>query len=319
MKWLISASGSVAMMCLTACGGGGSSQRVSTPSSGLYESIQYSSSQVAVTHDLIYSTQPNLANQYTSDQTIAADQASSTLSLKADVWTPPNASTAGASPQPLVIYIHGGDYLHGDKQEQAEGALAFAQTGYVAASINYRLTPRNDTSEALRALAITSASEDLMNAVRFFKSNATRFNIDPERIVTIGASAGGGMSLINAVNHDTLVGTSSQFAEVSSSVAAAVSTGATLTNSPSYDLTGLLTFTGNTPVMMFHANPTDGYTGATWTADVLPTQLLVQTSGSGGNTCTLVSQPNLSHTVQVYPGSNYWNSLRPFLLNELGL
>lgn len=310
---------SATLCCLTACGGGGSTARVSAPSEGLYETVQYSSSQITLTRDVVYSTQPNLANQYTSEQTQATDQASSSLQLKADVWTPPNATAAGASPQPLIIYIHGGDYVNGDKQEQATGAMAFAQSGYVAASINYRLTANNDSSASLRALAITSASTDLMNAVRFFKANAARFNIDPERIATIGASAGGGLSLINSVNYDTLVGTSSQFPGVSSRVAAAISTGATLTNSPSYDLTGLLTFTGNTPVMMFHANPTDGYTGATWTGDVLPTQALIQTSGSGGNTCSVVSQPDLSHTVQVYPGSNYWDSLRPFLLTQLQL
>lgn len=318
-RWIATTTSSLALLCLAACGGGGSSERVAAPPSGLYETPQYSTAQVAVTRNLVYSTQPNLADQYTSDQSIAADQASPTLQLKTDVWTPPNATAAGAEPQPLVIYIHGGDYVNGDKEEQANAAMAFAQTGYVAASINYRLTPNNDTSAERRALAITTASTDMMNAVRYFKANAARFNIDPERIVTIGASAGGGLSLINAVNYDTLVGTSSQYTGYSSRVAAAVSTGATLTNSPSYDLTGLLTFTGNTPVMMFHANPTDGYTGATWVGDVLPTQLLIQTSGTGGNTCSVESQPNLTHTVAVFPGSNYWDTLRPFLLTQLNL
>lgn len=319
MRWLITATTSIALLSLAACGGGGGGERVSNPGGGLYQTIQYSSSQVAVLNDVVYSTQPNVADQYTSDRTMAADQASSTLSLKADIYVPPNASASGASAQPLVIYVHGGGYLKGAKEDFATDAMAFARAGYVAASINYRLTPNNKSSETLRALAITSASEDLMNAVRYFKSNAVRYNIDPDRIVTIGSSAGGGMSLVNAVNYDTLVGTSSDFPDVSARVAAAVSTGATLTNSQSYDLTGLLTYTGNTPVMMFHANPTDGTTGATWTSDVLPTQTLIQTSGSGGNTCTLVSQPNGSHVEPLYPGTTYWASLQPFLATQLGL
>lgn len=92
-------------------------------------------------------------------------------------------------PSPLLIYVHGGAWRFGDKSSfaQADNGLhrvreLFAQAGYATASINYRLS-----HEALFPAQIN----DLKRAIRFFKSRAEDFGIDPERIALAGGSAGG--------------------------------------------------------------------------------------------------------------------------------
>src|SRR4051812_3040030 len=85
------------------------------PATGMYVSQQYSVSQITVARNITYSTRPNPSmRQYTSDSTKGTDTLSSTLTLRFDIFTPPNA-TASAH-QPLIVYIHGGDFLAGDKE-----------------------------------------------------------------------------------------------------------------------------------------------------------------------------------------------------------
>ena len=55
---------------------------------------------------------------------------------------------------------------------------------------------------------------------------------------------------------------------------------------------------------------------ATWSGSVLPTQARINGSG---NTCTLVAQPDRSHTVDLSLGGEYWPATRPFLWDKLRL
>ena len=303
-------------LCLTvnSCGGSEGSTQVATET-GLYLSPQYSVSQLTTYTDVIYSNRPNTGGlQYTSDINKQTELGSSTLNLKLDIGVPPNATAA--QPQPLIILIHGGSFSSGAKEDFRQAALSYARSGYVAATINYRLTPNNTINSAARLTAIANASDDAMNAIRYLKANAVLYHIDPTRIATIGSSAGGGISLINAVEFDTLQNTVSDYAGVSSQVAAAISTGATLidntTNADSY----LFYQFADTPILLFHANPTDSTTGATWGGNVLPTQSRINASG---NTCTLVAQPDMTHTVDLALGGIWWTNLKPFLWEKLRL
>jgi acetyl esterase/lipase len=93
---------------------------------------------------------------------------------------------AGDSPHPLpmVVYIHGGGWLHGDKSNSqcVQECLALAKNGVAAASINYRLTN----------VAIWPAQiYDCKAAVRCLRAHARKFNLDPQHIGVWGASAGG--------------------------------------------------------------------------------------------------------------------------------
>lgn len=318
MKWLGSLM-AVSAVTLMACGGGGSSvpESVPAPTVGLYNTGLYTDSQLLKSSNVVYSTRANpTGQQYVTDDTKSVDRASPTLSLTMDVWVPPNATST--APQPLIIQIHGGGFIAGSKDARAGSAMSYARAGYVAATINYRLTADNQATPETRVAAIAMSAEDLMNAIRYLKVNAATYRIDTSRIATIGGSAGGGLSMINAVQFDDTEFGSSDFPGISSKVNAAISSGATLTSTDEgYDPDDFLQYDAtDSPVLLFHANPVDPSTGATWTGNVLPTQQRINNSG---NSCTAVPTPASEHVIDMNVGGPYWNSIWPFLSSRLDL
>ncbi len=100
---------------------------------------------------------------------------------KLDLYLP-----AGKGPFPVIINIHGGGFKLGDKGmvDDAMGK-AFLNAGYAIASINYRLS-----GEAPFPAAVLDAKA----AVRYLRANAGKYNLDPNRIVAFGESAGGNLA-----------------------------------------------------------------------------------------------------------------------------
>ncbi|OGU16409.1 MAG: hypothetical protein A2076_03245 [Geobacteraceae bacterium GWC2_53_11] len=275
---------------------------------------QYAVSGLTVYRDVVYSVRPdNGGIQYTSDRTKEGEAGAAELALKLDIIVPP---AAAGMQLPLIVWLHGGAFSGGDKDDAAGLLLTYARAGYVVAAVNYRLTPDNHLNPGLRMQAIVQASEDAMNAIRFLKVNAAAYHTDPSRIATIGASAGGGLSLINAVAYDTLPGTQSDFSGVSSRVAAAVSTGATLVEEGNNSDAYLQYKATDTPVLLFHACPVDCTTGANWEGNVVPTAARINASG---NRCITVQQPDMTHTADLSLGGPYWTELKPFLWEQLRL
>ena len=276
---------------------------------------QFADSELTIYKNVVYSVRPNNGGiQYTSDRTRTEEFGTTELALKLDVMVPPTATAL--QPQPLVVWLHGGAFAGGDKEDAVGLLLTYASAGFVVVTVNYRLLPDNQQSHALRIQAIVQATEDVMNAIRFLKANAATYHIDPTRIATIGASAGGGISLINAVAYDTLPGTQSDFSGVSSRVAAAIATGATLIEKGN-DADAFLRYKAtDTPVLLFHASPTDGTTGATWEDNVEPTRARINNSG---NSCVTVAQPDMTHTADLSFDGPYRSELKQFLWEQLRL
>jgi len=111
---------------------------------------------------------------------------------KMDIYLP-----EGTGPFPVVVLIHGGAFKMGDKAMEASNASALVAKGIAAASINYRLS-----GEAKFPAQI----EDCKAAVRFLRANAAKYNLNPDKIGSWGASAGGNLS--------SLLGTSYGIAEL---------------------------------------------------------------------------------------------------------
>jgi len=120
----------------------------------------------------------------------------------------------GAAPRPGMVLIHGGGWIFGTRYQQLWYCREFARHGYVVMTIEYRLMPK---------YAFPDCLHDCKAAVRWLRLNATHYNVDPDRIVTFGASAGGHLAALLATTtpEDGLEGTENPGA--SSDVRAAIS------------------------------------------------------------------------------------------------
>jgi acetyl esterase/lipase len=106
--------------------------------------------------------------------------ASTSSSQVLDIWVPDGAT----GPVPLVIFVHGGAFVAGDKSMDNEigNVASVLAAGYAAASLNYRLS-----GEA----RFPAAAQDVKAAVRFLRANASQYGLDPDRFAAWGESAGG--------------------------------------------------------------------------------------------------------------------------------
>jgi acetyl esterase/lipase len=95
-------------------------------------------------------------------------------------------------PRPAVVVIHGGGWIEGDKssfdvQRTPGNIVDFAAAGFVAASVNYRLSGEAPFPAGLY---------DCQAAVRWLRGHAREYHLDPNRIGAYGNSAGGHLALL---------------------------------------------------------------------------------------------------------------------------
>ncbi len=122
------------------------------------------------------------------------------MSLYLDIYYP---KTDVFKNRPLVMLIHGGAFYIGSKESAAEHSLAtsLAKSGYVVASIDYRLgfklLPGDIEMSAYRAV------QDAHAALRYLAHNAEGLGIDPNQVYVGGTSAGAVASLnVAFMNND---------------------------------------------------------------------------------------------------------------------
>src|ERR1700744_583669 len=123
-----------------------------------------------------------------------------------DLYQPKGDTT---SLRPLIIWMHGGGFTFGSKDQEGIKlwSRTFAERGYVAAAINYRLG-RKSLNFSYTGLVSNcyAAVQDLRQAITFFKANSARYRIDTNRIVLAGNSAGGIMALQAVYGNDAAMG-----------------------------------------------------------------------------------------------------------------
>lgn len=108
-----------------------------------------------------------------------------------DLW--PGAAPL---PAPLVVFVHGGTWMHGGKYAgTAAQARAFRRAGYAYATVNYRLLRHGSPQDAAR---------DIAEAVAFLRREARGCGIDPDRIVLMGHSAGAHLAALVALDESYL-------------------------------------------------------------------------------------------------------------------
>ncbi|MCC6398647.1 MAG: pectate lyase [Bacteroidetes bacterium] len=104
--------------------------------------------------------------------------------LALDVCVPADVSRG---PFPAVMLIHGGGWRSGDKSQELPMAEALAERGFVAVTVEYRLSP-----EALYPAGV----HDLKTALRWMRAHAAEYNMRSDRIAVMGGSAGGTLAAI---------------------------------------------------------------------------------------------------------------------------
>jgi len=100
---------------------------------------------------------------------------------KLDLYLP-----KGSGPFPVVLIVHGGAFLFGDKADEPSkpGTDALLEHGYAVANLNYRLS-----GEAKAPAQI----QDIKTAVRWLRAHAKEYNLNPDKFGAWGASAGGNL------------------------------------------------------------------------------------------------------------------------------
>jgi carboxylesterase type B len=239
-------------------------------------------SSVTVTSNVTYGSAANLENQ--------------TIPLQLDMYQPTGDTVTS---RPAIVWVHGGSFTSGDKtsSELVDEATTFSKEGYVNVSINYRLeSPGCSGSLSNCSAAIQEATADAQTAVRFLRTNAATYGVDPNRIA-IGGSSAGAITALN-VGYSTSEDPSARVRAAVSLSGAQVGVG---TISP-----------GDAPAIDFHCttDPLVPYQAAVNTIDAAKAQGLDAFLESWNETCHV---PYAEHRQQILDQS------RNFLWWEMDL
>jgi acetyl esterase/lipase len=93
---------------------------------------------------------------------------------------------------PLIVWVHGGAWRAGSKEDMPLGKLV--EQGYAVASVDYRLST---------VAPFPAQAHDIKGAIRFLRAKAAEYGFDGGRIAVAGGSAGGHLAaLIGVTNGD---------------------------------------------------------------------------------------------------------------------
>ncbi|MEZ6146531.1 MAG: alpha/beta hydrolase [Planctomycetaceae bacterium] len=130
-------------------------------------------------------------------------------SLQLNLYVPKGIT----KPTPCLVFIHGGGWSKGNKDDYLFYNLAFAKKGYITASLGYRLSG---------VAKFPAAVHDVKCGVRWLRAHAEKYHIDPEKLVAIGGSAGGHLAMMVGYSDDPQLEGELGYADQSSRVRAVV-------------------------------------------------------------------------------------------------
>ena len=126
-----------------------------------------------------------IGNRYTLRRDIVYKKVDG-FEAKLDVYMP----LRDPRPRTTMLYIHGGGWSTGSKEQYLLFFLPYIQMGMKVVSVGYRLAP---------VAPAPAAVEDTRCAFRWLYENAEKFGFDKNRIVVSGGSAGGHLALLTAM------------------------------------------------------------------------------------------------------------------------
>ena len=131
------------------------------------------------THYAIQNIHPTANSDHVKRKFLDIRYANQSPAHKLDIYLPDDSTR----PYPVIVSIHGGAFMGCDKSDmQVTPMLEGLKRGYAVVAVNYRLS----WEAKFPALV-----QDVKAAVRWIRANASRYELDPQRIAAWGGSAGG--------------------------------------------------------------------------------------------------------------------------------
>jgi acetyl esterase/lipase len=138
------------------------------PASHTLNPFRFKHPDVAVTHDIAYLPDGDPKHRL-------------------DIYAP----REGAQNAPVLLQVHGGGWVIGNKREQALPLMFhLASRGWICVATNYRLSPRATFPDHL---------VDLKSAMHWIREHIAEFGGDPDFVAVTGGSAGGHLSSLLAL------------------------------------------------------------------------------------------------------------------------
>lgn len=101
-------------------------------------------------------------------------------------------------PTPVVVFVLGSGWQPIERERVLPQLTPLAEAGFAVATVDYR---------GIGEAQFPDPQEDVKRAIRFLRSNAEQFNIDPEAMALMGNSAGGHIALTAGLSNEDAFGT----------------------------------------------------------------------------------------------------------------
>ncbi len=109
--------------------------------------------------------------------------------------------------KPAIAFFHGGGWAFGEPEQFHNACRRYTKKGFVTFSFQYRLSVKENGTVPHPEITPVESVKDARSALRWLKENSTDLNIDSNKIIVSGQSAGGQLALstglCNRVNEST--------------------------------------------------------------------------------------------------------------------
>lgn len=137
--------------------------------------------------------------------------------VKMDILTPwtQRFDYLKSTPRPLIVFVQGSSWRKPTMGEQIPQLVQFVKYGYIVATVQHR--------NSLDGHAFPAFLEDVKTAIRYLRTNAAHYSIDPERVVVWGTSSGANAAMLVGLTANDPRYKTADYTDVSDAVSAVVS------------------------------------------------------------------------------------------------
>ncbi|MGD1840940.1 MAG: carboxylesterase family protein [Thermonemataceae bacterium] len=117
--------------------------------------------------------------------------------------------------KPVVIWVHGGGWRTGDKQNKIDDKVSLCRSlNYLLVSVNYRLSPSPVEPNNPNRIKYPTHNNDVADAIKWVYDNIDQYGGNPDKIALMGHSAGGHLVSLTGTNERFLSDRGLRFANI---------------------------------------------------------------------------------------------------------